>query len=135
MLIPRKEELADGVTLHLGDCRDVLPTLGKADAVVTDPPYGIGQDGGRGHRLRSNARVQEKLGWDSDRPERALFEMLLAAGREHVLHRHTLRRSLRQPQNRRVGDFERDAVQRRRRRPHWQPHGTSAPASMNAWTH
>ncbi|MFM9829747.1 MAG: DNA-methyltransferase [Sphingomonas sp.] len=26
-------------TLYLGDCRDVLPTLGKVDAVVTDPPY------------------------------------------------------------------------------------------------
>lgn len=24
------------------DCREVLPTLGKVDAVVTDPPYGIG---------------------------------------------------------------------------------------------
>jgi len=29
-------------TLYLGDCLDVLPTLGKVDAVVTDPPYGIG---------------------------------------------------------------------------------------------
>lgn len=38
----RIEHLAEGVTLHLGDCRDVLPTLGKVDAVVTDPPYGIG---------------------------------------------------------------------------------------------
>lgn len=28
-------------TLYLGDCRDILPTLGKVDAVVTDPPYGI----------------------------------------------------------------------------------------------
>ncbi len=28
--------------LYLGDCRDILPTLGKVDAVVTDPPYGIG---------------------------------------------------------------------------------------------
>ncbi len=27
-------------TLMLGDCRDILPTLGKVDAVVTDPPYG-----------------------------------------------------------------------------------------------
>jgi site-specific DNA-methyltransferase (adenine-specific) len=26
-------------TLYLGDCRDILPTLGKVDAVVTDPPY------------------------------------------------------------------------------------------------
>jgi site-specific DNA-methyltransferase (adenine-specific) len=29
-------------TLYLGDCRDVLPTLGRVDAVVTDPPYGLG---------------------------------------------------------------------------------------------
>ena len=27
--------------LALGDCRDVLPTLGNVDAVVTDPPYGL----------------------------------------------------------------------------------------------
>jgi site-specific DNA-methyltransferase (adenine-specific)/modification methylase len=25
--------------LYLGDCRDILPTLGKVGAVVTDPPY------------------------------------------------------------------------------------------------
>jgi DNA modification methylase len=29
-------------TLYLGDCRDILPSLTKMDAVVTDPPYGIG---------------------------------------------------------------------------------------------
>lgn len=38
----RIEHLADGVTLYLGDCREILPTLGDVDAVVTDPPYGIG---------------------------------------------------------------------------------------------
>jgi DNA modification methylase len=38
----RIEHLAEGVTLYLGDCREILPTLGKVDAVVTDPPYGIG---------------------------------------------------------------------------------------------
>ncbi len=32
------------VTLYLGDCREILPTLGRVDAVVTDPPYGIGLD-------------------------------------------------------------------------------------------
>ena len=30
-------------TLYCGDCMDILPTLGKVDAVVTDPPYGIGE--------------------------------------------------------------------------------------------
>jgi site-specific DNA-methyltransferase (adenine-specific) len=29
-------------TLYLGDCMDVLPTLERVDAVITDPPYGIG---------------------------------------------------------------------------------------------
>jgi site-specific DNA-methyltransferase (adenine-specific) len=29
-------------TLYLGDCLEILPTLGPVDAVVTDPPYGIG---------------------------------------------------------------------------------------------
>lgn len=42
MTIVRTETLAEGVTLHLGDCREILPTLGRVDAVVTDPPYGIG---------------------------------------------------------------------------------------------
>ena len=27
--------------LALGDCLEILPTLGKVDAVVTDPPYGM----------------------------------------------------------------------------------------------
>jgi site-specific DNA-methyltransferase (adenine-specific) len=35
----RIETIAQGVTLYLGDCRDVLPSLGQADAVLTDPPY------------------------------------------------------------------------------------------------
>lgn len=37
----RVETLAEGITLYLGDCREILPTLGAFDAVVTDPPYGI----------------------------------------------------------------------------------------------
>ena len=35
----RVETLAEGVTLYLGDCREILPTLGKVDAIITDPPY------------------------------------------------------------------------------------------------
>jgi len=35
------ETIGDAV-LYCGDCLEVLPTLGKVDAVITDPPYGIG---------------------------------------------------------------------------------------------
>lgn len=41
----RIETIGDA-TLYLGDCREILPTLGKVDAVVTDPPYGIGYEAG-----------------------------------------------------------------------------------------
>lgn len=34
-----REEIIGDCRLILGDCRDVLPTLGPVDAVVTDPPY------------------------------------------------------------------------------------------------
>jgi len=37
-----------GVTLYQGDCLDILPTLEGVDAVVSDPPYGIG------HKARPN---------------------------------------------------------------------------------
>ena len=37
-----KEERIGGQRLILGDCLEVMPLLGKVDAVVTDPPYGIG---------------------------------------------------------------------------------------------
>jgi len=35
-----KVEIGDA-TLYLGDCMDILPTLDKVDAVITDPPYGL----------------------------------------------------------------------------------------------
>lgn len=37
-------------TLYLGDCRDILPTLGNVDAVVTSPPYDDLRDYGEGFR-------------------------------------------------------------------------------------
>ncbi len=36
----RTEQLSDSVTLHCGDCREILPTLGKVGRIITDPPYG-----------------------------------------------------------------------------------------------
>ena len=35
------KEVIGSATLYCGDCLDILPTLDKVDAVVTDPPYGI----------------------------------------------------------------------------------------------
>ena len=52
----REERIGD-CRLILADCRDVLPTLGRVDAVVTDPPYGIGYVSGHAtDRLWSGGR-------------------------------------------------------------------------------
>lgn len=40
------EHLAEGVTLYCGDCREIMPTLGKVDAVITSPPYNLGNTTG-----------------------------------------------------------------------------------------
>jgi len=41
MMAILKEERIGGQRLILGDCLQVMPTLGRFDAVVTDPPYGL----------------------------------------------------------------------------------------------
>lgn len=38
-MISHVEHLAEGVTLYLGDCREILPTLADVRHVITDPPY------------------------------------------------------------------------------------------------
>lgn len=55
---PRKEIIGNA-ELWLGDCRDILPTLPRVDAVVTDPPYGIGLRNGDvdGHRTPRSFNV------------------------------------------------------------------------------
>ena len=50
-------------TLYLGDCAEILPTLGKVDAVITDPPYGLGEKlhGGNGEWSKNFSVAPE---WD-----------------------------------------------------------------------
>lgn len=48
------------VTIYHGDCKDVLPTLAKADLVIADPPYGLGEcqakNSSRGNRVRFKSK-------------------------------------------------------------------------------
>lgn len=58
-----------GIQLWLGDCREVQPLLDCVDAVVTDPPYGIGfvkGSGGRGkhHRRHITPILGDEVDFD-----------------------------------------------------------------------
>ena len=59
-----REEIIGGARLILGDCRDVLPTLSGVDAVVTDPPYGIGYDST--HTKYRNGIDRGDAAWDRE---------------------------------------------------------------------
>ena len=49
--------------LILGDCLEVMPGLGKVDAVVTDPPYGIGESAGKA-KTRTSGLTSAQRGRD-----------------------------------------------------------------------
>ena len=72
-------EIIGDCTLYLGDCRDILPTLEPVDAVVTDPPYGIG--------IAANPVRQkhERKQWDSLPPSDNLFALLKHISREQII--------------------------------------------------
>jgi site-specific DNA-methyltransferase (adenine-specific) len=54
--VSRIEHIAEGITLYLGDCREILPALGRVDAVVTDPPYGNKHSGDSSRFSGGNTR-------------------------------------------------------------------------------
>lgn len=87
---PRIETIGDA-TLYLGDCREILPTLGKVDAVVTDPPYGIGADKGKtGGAIPFNgskpiARMETNDNWDDARPDADLLVTCVKQGTFAIL--------------------------------------------------
>lgn len=60
-------------TLYHGNCLEILPTLPKVDAVVTDPPYGIGFAAQPTNYQRAAGMVPST--WD-DAPAERLPELL-----------------------------------------------------------
>ena len=62
MTYKRKEQIGDA-TLYLGDCLEILPTLGRFDACITDPPYGIS------HPCNFAARGRGNLSACNDYPD------------------------------------------------------------------
>lgn len=60
-------ERIGNATLYLGDCLQVMPTLARVDAVITDPPYGLGE-ARKDHKSRNRPGMScpdyERGSWD-----------------------------------------------------------------------
>lgn len=81
----RIEHLAEGVTLYLGDCREILPTLGKVDAVVTDPPYGIGAAKAKAHSRIRDRDIWPEHDWDNKRARDETINLVTLSTRNVII--------------------------------------------------
>ena len=68
-------EVIGAATLHLASCEDILPTLGKVDCVITDPPYGIGSWSSTGGNSLSAHEAAAANAWDVA-PSRETFDLI-----------------------------------------------------------
>lgn len=82
----------DGITIYCGDCRQIAPTLGRFDLLLTDPPYGINvdatmakQSGTQYGKAAAPKRHYKATDWDKEPPPRWLLEMLRAQATWQIL--------------------------------------------------
>lgn len=86
----------DGIQIYHGDCREILPTLGGADLLLTDPQYQLangkrantmGKSKGRGRksRLKGSVPISRDYGDFCGDQEPFSPDFLLSIGRNAIL--------------------------------------------------
>ena len=69
------------------DCMEYMRQLPDKyfELAVVDPPYGIGEDGGKARTRGSKAKNGDKKGWDNERPNRVYFDELLRVSENQII--------------------------------------------------
>lgn len=74
-----------GITIYHGDSREIAPSLGCFDLLLTDPPYGIGYAAnpivGKG-KTRSN---HAKMEWDDEAIDESVLEALRSKAFKQII--------------------------------------------------
>jgi DNA modification methylase len=74
----------NNATLYLGDCAEILLTLGQFDAVITDPPYGIKRFEKGSLRFDKKGEYKDGIKWDK-KPPKEFFDMLLNVAPQSII--------------------------------------------------
>jgi DNA modification methylase len=83
----KKEVIIGDCRLILGDCLEVMPVLGCVDAVVTDPPYGIGESSKK-VASRGKLAAPKDYGhfdWDSAPPSQGVIDLLRGISKHQII--------------------------------------------------
>jgi len=73
--------------VHLEDCTKALKRFDDNyfDVAIVDPPYGIGEDGGKARTRGSKRTNGEKKGWDNQRPNAEYFAELIRVSKNQII--------------------------------------------------
>ena len=83
MTLPKPYYEDAAVTLYHGDCRQIVPLLGRFDLLLTDPPYGIGEKM-KGGTWGGSAKYDKMRAWDTV-PETVFLQSLPAMADESII--------------------------------------------------
>ncbi len=76
------------VTIYHGDCREVVPTLGRFDLLLTDPPYGIFKNAGGDGKMFGAVTIyttdKTASEWDQ-RPDAATLRLVWDSCEKHII--------------------------------------------------
>jgi DNA modification methylase len=73
-------------TLYCEDAAFIVPTLARVDALVTDPPYGIGADEAASkNEGKWGWKYYGESAWDRKRPPAEIFRLMLAKSDQQII--------------------------------------------------
>jgi DNA modification methylase len=78
----------DAVTIYCGDCREIVPGLGRFDLLLTDPPYGIGADNRKRIMSRGKLAAPQDYGysdWDGEPASKEILDMVRGVCGKHII--------------------------------------------------
>ena len=80
---PYYNDERSGIKIYFGDCREILPTLPKADLILTDPPYGLGERW-TGGTWGSATMYEDARKWDVKISDKDM-EIILSYGKDAII--------------------------------------------------
>lgn len=80
-----------GIKIYHGDCREILPILGKFDLLLTDPPYGMDWDattkvrGNRNGKPEARTGTKTRVSWEKIAGDAEPFDPNFLLGHENII--------------------------------------------------